>query len=747
MPSTIPTQAPLTEREKKLKEWAESGPTPSEGRRPSIMGGIKSLVGAVAVRDPERKPSPADAIDLLDFGIPLGTVSKVGGKIAREAIPEFLKGAKKIVKEEAPEFLKGAQKIEPVSASSLPEFLRPEQRAAVERATTVPPIDPKTVKIGPRQIQAKRTGEPFMQDPAMTQHKYLWDQKRVDALRRGVRSWGQTEESAMKMVVDEEFMNKIYDRKAGAAFNAEELRALEFRSIDAENHMRRSYADMVVKPNDRIAVGQFYVDWQNAVRWQERYFGGVTEAGRSVNILKRKTPQMETLQHLYRKVGGPEKITEWSNDMREAYFMLDWNDNDAMRAFMENAPDPAHSNWDKVFFAVQNGWLSAPRTHFRNIVGNTAFILSKLPETAIAGGIDRLLALKSGRRTIYSAEAVGQAYGLGKKVTVDPIYGLINGMADGVPNMLKNFRKALGDMRLGGSKAEEFGAYPIKGKLGEFYGFPMTMLNIEDAMAKALVGQMDMYGLAVNRAMQKGLRGKAFFDDMADFLASPPEKALRMIEGEKLYRTFQKELGKVGKGIMKSRENWPGLRYVIPFVRTPANILKAAAERAPISSQAIMLKRYAKGAYKGQLGQRTAALDASRAIIGHAIAGYITWEFIKGNITGPTSEDAAMRSIQYMNGMQEYIFRTADGRYMPIGEMIQEPYSLVTESIANVVYLTSQAMKEDRDLTSEELAQITLAFTANVADRSFLRVLQMLLVPSPIHLCQVVDTYKRFQPG
>src|SRR3546814_18100884 len=49
------------------------------------------------------------------------------------------------------------------------------------------------------------------------------------------------------------------------------------------------------------------------------------------------------------------------------------------------------------------------------------------------------------------------------------------------------------------------------------------------------------------------------------------------------YLTFQKPLGPGGRGIQQFANEVPGAKLVIPFVRTPINILKFAAERSVLA--------------------------------------------------------------------------------------------------------------------------------------------------------------------
>jgi hypothetical protein len=595
-----------------------------------------------------------------------------------------------------PEFLK--------RGSDQPEILTPKQLEKVREISNIKPIDSKEVKVASRQLQYFPGSDEFKK--SMVKHLYENDPVWVDRQRRGVRGWTTTENAALKLAVDNLQMERLAAKKPGAAFNAEELLALQFRSVDAMAHWRKAQDLYKTDPNNPLLAAQLFVDFNNAMKWTGRYWAGSTEIGRAQNIQKRAAPQMIHLKDVMRYAGGTEKILEWSDDMIRAVQMIDFNNMDEVMAFMNKVPPPKASNWDKIFFAVQNGWLSGPKTHFRNIVGNTAFILTKVPETAVAGAIDSLASLKTKRRTVYSSEGLGQ------------VVGFMAGVKQSIPRVLQDFKKTLTlePLEAAVTKVEE-ARFPIKGKRGEFVGTPMKLLQLEDEMAKAWIGSMEIWSLSMNHAFQKGYRGKTFWQEAAKFRANPPSWATRMIEGEKLYRTFQKDLGRWGKDLMQFRNQVPGIRYILPFVRTPINIFKAAGERSPFGALA-MGRKWQKGVYEGPLGQRTMALDASRTLLGSAVATYIASEFVSGNITGPPPKNAATRSLYEMYGMQPYSIRTQDGSYVPIGEVIQEPWSLLIEGTIGTI---ARLMENDEELSEEEAWRIAAGYISNIADRSFLR--------------------------
>lgn len=49
------------------------------------------------------------------------------------------------------------------------------------------------------------------------------------------------------------------------------------------------------------------------------------------------------------------------------------------------------------------------------------------------------------------------------------------------------------------------------------------------------------------------------------------------------YQTFQNPVGPLAGAVLSAARSYPWLKIVVPFVRTPTNIIKFAAERSPLA--------------------------------------------------------------------------------------------------------------------------------------------------------------------
>src|SRR3546814_12677927 len=69
----------------------------------------------------------------------------------------------------------------------------------------------------------------------------------------------------------------------------------------------------------------------------------------------------------------------------------------------------------------------------------------------------------------------------------------------------------------------------------------------------------------------------------AELRDNPTPAMIEAADKQAQYLTFQKPLGPGGRGIQQFANEVPGAKLVIPFVRTPINILKFAAERSVLA--------------------------------------------------------------------------------------------------------------------------------------------------------------------
>ena len=319
--------------------------------------------------------------------------------------------------------------------------------------------------------------------------------------------------------------------------------------------------------------------------------------------------------------------------------------------------------WNKVYFAWMNSILSNPFTHIVNTTSNTYMALSKIPEKFASAIWDLPLSKVTGKRTQFFGEIPAMARGLVSKGKL--------------PQELAY-----------GSKLDIAGS-PIRGKAGKIIGFPTKMLQVEDNLAKAMVGKMEL-------AAQK-------------YAGKTGEALTKAVNEEQLYRTFQNDVGVVGNTLLVLKNRIPLLRYVIPFIKTPENLIARGLERTPLGAIKIARKAIAK-----TYTQETLAKDLGNLTLGTIGAGWVGMQWAKGNITGRVPSDQAQRDAFFRQGKKPNAIKIGD-KWMPFERL--EPLGT---SMATMVNMIQDYKNSDKENVPEKTIEAFTKLGSTLTNKSYL---------------------------
>jgi len=215
---------------------------------------------------------------------------------------------------------------------------------------------------------------------------------------------------------------------------------------------------------------------------------------------------------------------------------------------------------------------------------------------------------------------------------------------------------------------------------------------------------------------------------------------------EARYLTFTKDLerGTLGAALQGATQAWSPLRFVLPFVRTPTNILAFAFERfAPISLipsklSDIGLKSDARVPFPFLNAEREKMFEALRGndpiaksqamgkLSTSVLLSAVFLDTIVNNreyITGGGPKDENEKKALLATGWQPYSFKI-DGKYYsyqrldPIGTLLGVGADLI-----------DQGLRAPRDFDQSGLDRVfsalTLTFVRNVTNKSYLSGIQM----------------------
>ncbi|NML95464.1 thermonuclease family protein [Novosphingobium sp. TW-4] len=474
----------------------------------------------------------------------------------------------------------------------------------------------------------------------------------LDAATRGRVTQAETERLAGELGMTPE---ALLTRRKGQALNAEE--ALAARQILAKSGNELVNAAKRVQsmenPGDDV-LAEFQRKLSRHVAIQEQVSGMTAEAGRALQQFKMlaesRNVRGDVLKAVVDRSGGGKRLQD------AAETLLDAVEGDPGK-FNVVADKLSKPRWiDKAIELRYFMLLSGPQTHVANIVSNTMTALGQFPEHAAAA------ALGLGRRAITGKEAAAdRVYGseIGSRA-----FGFLEGIKEGGQQFLRTLRT--GETSDFAGKMEAPTQAAIGGMGGKVVRAPMRALSAEDEVFKAMARHMEMAGLADRQASKEGLKGEAKAKRIAELLSNPPDDMLERAFDYARYITFQRPLSGIAQTISTATQRHPSLKFVVPFVRTPTNLMKFAAERSPLAP---LVKEWRADVLAG--GARR-DLAIAKAMVGTGFGMWMADLARQGMVTGSPPDDKNKERLLRADGWQPYSVKMG-GRYVAYSRL--DPFS------------------------------------------------------------------------
>lgn len=523
--------------------------------------------------------------------------------------------------------------------------------------------------------------------------------KPIQAQKRGTVSWKNTNKLAQELGMSEEELLKT---EIGRTFNASQIQAArQIHQKALENARNLSNIAMQNNSDEAIALARQAIERASMI--QKSLSGLEAEAGRALNILKSKTWETKAWDKALAEIGGRDV----SEEVIKRFASISKNDKQAMLKFLANVNKATTA--DKVYELWLNSILSGITTHKYNVIGNFLFTGAAPVERTVRAIIDVPASILTGKRDVFFGEIPAQLFGMGA--------GVIEGVKKGLYAMIHGVpAEAITKMDIKYLPA-------IKGIKGELARIPTKLLTAEDEFFKAIAGTGEKYALAYRQAVKEKLTGKGLTKRIAELVNEPTEEIIKKVEAEKLYRTFQNELGKSAKAFMNWRDKNPGLRYIVPFIKTPVNIGKAGLSRTPLNIFNIISKSVKKAKGLREYGREEITKDIANLTIGSLIAGAVAYEVSQGNITGKAPIGKEERDKFYRQGKLPYSIKIGDTWYSY--ERL-EPLAQSVGTLADTISYYKE-IASDKEITPSEAINSVLMITRNLTSKSFLSGISSLL--------------------
>jgi len=561
----------------------------------------------------------------------------------------------------------------------------PTLAAAAERPTLVPPGAPAIPAEAPRPIiidpLAGPTAVPNLARITSTDEaKNLIAETAevyrgsIDEARRGVMTHEATRQLADQLAVTPE---QVVSRwKKGGVLNAEEMLAARDTLVSSAEQVMIKAKE--AKERGGTANSELFELLTRHQALQETVQGYTAEAGRllsSFNVLSRDG-RARIIGEAIENSGG-----QWDEVARRLAAATP----EEMAGVIRELPQA--TTLDKLHFAWINGLLSSPTTHMANMLGNVGSQVFGLVESAIAEVMPG--------RGVRFGETAARAGGMTR-------------------GMLEGFSAAYDAMRRGtlGPSKVEAGTAGGSGKLANALAVvtPTRWLGAEDAFFKAIAYRGEIGAQAVRQAKGAGLKGDALRGRIRELSRAPTDAMKEAAEKAADYQTFQSELGKAGKAMQKLRRDLPGGRWIVPFLKTPANLTKYAVERSPLGAARLLAP--------SKFGLETTAAKQqalAKSVVGTSI-GLIAADLAsQGIITGAGPSDPGERGV-WLEDHAPFSVKWND-QWTSYDRL--DPLSLIIGSTADFVDL---AKRDTSDETlDEKAAEIAGAIARNLTSKTWLQ--------------------------
>lgn len=423
--------------------------------------------------------------------------------------------------------------------------------------------------------------------------------------------------------------------------------------------------------------------------------GGRAESGRALRAwgAARDLFSVERLAELQKSIeaaGGPEAVAK----MAELMDTVRGNTR-ATIALSRSA-----TNFEKFVAAWRMGMVSGFRTHEINMLSNIAFAATMAPREAIAAMIGALHGGDKVRASDAVGMAIGQAYGAFKGAKL--AWNVMTAGLDKRPNISEK-----------ADQAPRVTFTSKGGKLAERLTF--GALAAEDIWARTSAE----YGEAVARAMEivrkendaqtaLGFPARAwgnsdFYNRVLDYVNNPTAamKAAMDKAGQR-YTFTQRQQGGIAETLLEFTQKHPWFAFVVPFITTPAAILREMARLTPLAP---VVQTWREDIAKGGVARDRALAEVA---LGAAIMVPVFLAARAGHISGAGNPDKQARAADYAAGWRPYSINVGGAWYSynrlePVGTLFG-----MAADVANAWNIMSGPQHD-------KLAKVLISAAANVA--------------------------------
>lgn len=389
---------------------------------------------------------------------------------------------------------------------------------------------------------------------------------------------------------------------------------------------------------------------------------------------------------------------------------------------------------NEATFSLTNSLLWLYPTHVVNIASNL-YMLAGRPTEKLIGGLalgpkagGDILRQRAIREYAATVAALGDAWQAGTEA-------FLRGDSLLSPHNTEFFQGSVTQMPLQWKPVTNVGDLAENAWKAFNYrnvvGLPTRALGAVDEFFKTIRYRAFVQAQAATEANARGLSG----EDFKRYVSEQMERAIEPATGRALDQkalqeaqttTFQNELlaNTAGATFQQARNRHPVLTFVLPFVKTPINVMRYGWKMTPGLN---LLQTDFQQAIRGAQGAEAQAHAIGQMTLGAAFMGIAATLVLNGKITGGGPKEPRLLAELRATGWQPHAFviEGEDGsrRYLPLGRF--DPVAMPFTMVADLV----EAMRLDPESKDAEIGMgaALLATATSFSDRTFLQNLHQTL--------------------
>ena len=373
----------------------------------------------------------------------------------------------------------------------------------------------------------------------------------------------------------------------------------------------------------------------------------------------------------------------------------------------EQAPGTFKAKYDAIRYLAM---LGNPRTHIRNILGNTLFQVPVAAKNRVGGVADAIASVVSGGKyeRTKSITGVSPASQLAKECRAD--------WANAKDFLSHGSKYTEGQTSLYNIEAEQKafsdkGAGKVINKASELNS---ALLEAEDTFAKKFIYTQSLAGYLKANGVKSISEADAGLLNRARSYAA--QEALRNTFNDT--NSLSEAVSKLN-GLRDNKNPFIkaagyGVEGVLPFKKTPANILMRGTEYSPVGAVMGVIDTI-RGTRHGDAAELTQGLDRiASGLTGSALLTAGVLAAGAGYVSGGDDEDEKQQNFNELTGHQNYALELKNGKSITLDWT-------APEAIPFFMGVELQKACEDNGLSPEEILSAVKKSTSPMLEMTMLQ--------------------------